>query len=74
MRSLRCLLGSHKYYKMFRVSQAADMIGCERCSRRWAMNHMCNAFLPWDSVAELYEGPRAVFPESGWLRYEKRAP
>lgn len=49
---LICFLIHHKYEKHQPLSRDSDMIICNRCQSKWAMNHSLKIILPWDSDLE----------------------
>ncbi len=67
VRRLLCWAGRHSLYRYARVGYGTFQVRCRHCERRWGMNETVSSFLPWSDVAELYEGPDALFPEDGWM-------
>jgi hypothetical protein len=51
---LKCRLFGHKYYLIKPLSSQTDLVGCERCKKKFGMNHSIRVLLPWDRELEKF--------------------
>jgi hypothetical protein len=51
----KCFFGFHQLWKVKKLSDVSDLIGCSFCNRFWAMNHRVYVFFPFDQeMCEMY--------------------
>jgi len=51
---LKCRFFGHKYYLIKPLSSQTDLVGCERCKKKFGMNHSIRVLLPWDRELEKF--------------------
>lgn len=48
----------HRWRFVAHLSKRSDLLECQRCGRRWAINHDVGIVLPFHCVASFYRRPR----------------
>jgi hypothetical protein len=49
---IKHFFGVHKYYKIKRLSGDSHLLGCELCTKRFAMNTNVKILIDWDQELE----------------------
>lgn len=51
-KKIKCFLGYHKYYLIFKIDCLNRKLGCKNCHKTFGMNDSVKAVIEWDGELE----------------------